>query len=119
MGKEAILRIFRDYVFGTIRLIELEDWLLSHIQGILHSGNQEAIAMIDKVDALIIEIGEGIASEKELFNTISGFISESETVRVNISIDNIPDIIFGNMNQSTDRTLTVESVNLDFSPHFA
>ncbi|MBN2319865.1 MAG: hypothetical protein JXR49_12335 [Acidobacteria bacterium] len=118
MEKEAILQTCRDYISGNIRLSELEDWVLSHIEGILRSGNQEAIAMIDRIDALIIEISEEIVSEKELFNTISGLISESETVRLDIAIDNIPDVYFGTMSLTTNDSPTVLPLDLDFSLRF-
>jgi len=80
MDKDQILQIFRDYLSGKMRLSNLEDWILSHIQGILNSGDQEAIAMIDQVDAFLIEIGVGVASEKDILNAISGFVANAETI---------------------------------------
>jgi hypothetical protein len=119
MEKEKILQIFNDYLFGGVRFNDLEDWLLSHLQGILHSGEQEAIALIDQVDALLIEIGAGGASEQELFNTISGILSEAATVRIELSINEAPDITFDIIEQNTEDSPTAGPAAFDFSPHFA
>ena len=112
MEKEEILQVFRDYVFGKVRLLDLEDWVLSHIQGILDSGDQEAIAMIDRVDALLIEIGAGVASEEELLNAISGFLSDAETLILNFCFM-APDVSVMSIEQSTDDALIEPQAGLD------
>jgi len=118
MEKQAILRIFRDYVSGKARLNDLEDWVLSHIQGVLDSGDQEAIALIDRVDALLIEIGVGLASEEDLFNAISGFISDAETVKLDLCIK-APDVSVLSIEQSTGDGLIALPTGLDSCLHFA
>jgi hypothetical protein len=117
MEKEEVLQVFRKYVSGMVRMNDLEDWILSHIQGILNSGNQEAIALIDEVDALLIEIGAGISSEQDLFDTISRFISDAETVKIDLVLK-ASDINIISFEKSTDDDITAQQEEFDFSPQF-
>ena len=119
MEKEEILRVFRNYISRTIRLTDLEDWLLSHLQAIIHSGDQEAIGMADQVDALLVEIGAGVTSEEELFKRISGLLSEAETVRLTFSLNEAPDITFVSIDQSSNDSAIAAAPVIGFSPHFA
>jgi hypothetical protein len=120
MEKEEILQIFRDYISGNAQLIDLEDWVLSHIQAILDSGNQVAVALIDRVDALLIEIGAGITSEEELFNAISSIISDEETLQLDLDITasdisfKVCDISVLSITQSSDSEITAQQAEFPF-----
>jgi hypothetical protein len=119
MEKEEILQIFRNYLSGKTRLNDLEDWVLSRIQGILNSGDQEAIALIDRVDALLIEIGAGLASEEDLFNAIACSVSDADTIRLDLSLNEAPDVSVLSVKQSTDSYSTEPPTGLGLYPQFA
>ena len=55
-----LLETIKSYVLGTITLQELEEWLLSHMQDILDSGDERAIEIANELDADLIELAEGI-----------------------------------------------------------
>jgi hypothetical protein len=49
---------------GSLR--DIEEWLLTHLQDILDSGNQQAVELANQVDADIVEFGEGLLDEAML-----------------------------------------------------
>lgn len=100
MGKEQILHVFKSYASGEIGISELEDWILSHLQGILHSGDATAEAMINEADSLLIEIGAGVINEEDLLNWVDGIISDSETVIATFTIGSVPETFFSDYKES-------------------
>lgn len=89
MVKEQILQAFRSYISGEMPLCRLEDWVVSHLQGILHSGDGDAIALIDEADSRLIEVGEGITSEESMMGWIAGIVSEADTINANLCMGQI------------------------------
>jgi hypothetical protein len=56
-----------EYLQGSIPLDRLEDWLISHLQTILDSGDEGAIKSADTLDAALVRLHEGLISEAEFF----------------------------------------------------
>ena len=61
-----LLKTIKSYVLGTITLQELEEWLLSHMQDILNSGDERAAVIANELDADLVEFTEGILSESDI-----------------------------------------------------
>ena len=62
----GLLKTIKSYVLGTITLQELEEWLLSHMQDILNSGDERAAGIANELDADLVEFTEGILSESDI-----------------------------------------------------
>ncbi len=58
------------YLNGDRTLEYLETWVLSNLQIILDSGDAEAIEIANKLDADLVELGEGLLAEKTLRNNL-------------------------------------------------
>lgn len=72
----------RQYSFGQIDLSMLEGWIVSHLQDILDSGDEEAIQIGDEFNALLIMRGESLIAEKEIYERASTITRLSETTRI-------------------------------------
>jgi hypothetical protein len=81
MVKELLDQIYR-YVNGLCTLQELESWLVFGLQRILDSGETEAIELADRIDADLIEIGEGLIEEIALREFLQSYISSKQTVPI-------------------------------------
>lgn len=51
------------YLLGVTSLCELEDWLVSHLQETLESGDSTAIDIANQLDADLVQLGEDIINE--------------------------------------------------------
>jgi hypothetical protein len=69
------LKQLSDYAAGTLGRPALKAWVVQHLQEILDTGDAHAIFLVDQVDSLLIERGEGIISDKEFDETISHLVS--------------------------------------------
>jgi len=94
MCKEEILRILKSYAYGEIRLQEFEDWVLSHLQAILHCGDMESETLINEADSLLIELGADVIEEEALLDWARGIVSSAETLEQSVTIGNLPEITF-------------------------
>ncbi|MDA2930702.1 hypothetical protein MYX84_12285 [Acidobacteria bacterium AH-259-O06] len=80
MTKELILTQLSKFIAGENTLEELEDWLISHSQAVLDSGNQEAAGLIDEVDGLLVELEQELITEKQFVDGILAQIRIVETL---------------------------------------
>lgn len=58
---------------------ELETWLLSNLQRILDSGEEVAIDLANKVDADLVELGEGLMDELAFREHLQGYVRIGDT----------------------------------------
>ena len=68
------------YLLGHFSLEYLEEWLVSHLQKILDSGEQEAVDLANKIDADIIESSEGIIDQSTIWERLQSYITSIQTV---------------------------------------
>ncbi|PIU54908.1 MAG: hypothetical protein COS88_06120, partial [Chloroflexi bacterium CG07_land_8_20_14_0_80_51_10] len=68
------------YLNGHCTLRYLESWVLSNLQRILDSGDEEAIEMANLIDADLVELGEGLVDEKTLLEHLESLLSRYETI---------------------------------------
>lgn len=61
-----LLSQIESYLSGHQTLQGLEQWLLLNLQTILDSGDQQAIALANAVDALLVDAGEGLTTCEEM-----------------------------------------------------
>ena len=65
---------------STIR--DLETWLVSNLQQILDSGDDNAIEVANRVDADLVELGEGLVDEATLRERFSSYILDYNTIAI-------------------------------------
>jgi len=59
---------------------ELEAWLLTHLQPILDSKDDMAIRIANRLDADLIQLGEGLIDASDLARRLELYIGEASTV---------------------------------------
>jgi len=73
----ALRQAIAHYVTGQISANDLEEWLVGNLQEILSSGDEAAIQLANRIDALYIEKGEGLIDEKGLRDAIASLSFEN------------------------------------------
>ena len=71
MFHEQILDQLKKLETEQLTYQQLEEWLLSHLQQILDSREEQAINLANELDALFIEEGEGLRSEEEMLRDMA------------------------------------------------
>ncbi len=84
MKKELHQKI-ESYLNGTISIDDLEVWLVSNLQGILDSGDDEIIEIANQIDADLVELREEILSMEDLYDHLQSHLGQLETISVDIS----------------------------------
>lgn len=79
---QALLNELTRYVNGLSNSRDLEAWVVSHLQAILDSGDERAVELANEVDSLLIELGEGLATEADLLDNAQALVHANETVTV-------------------------------------
>lgn len=80
---EQILEQLKQFQARELSDQQLEAWILSHLQQILHSGDERGIDLANELDALFIQTGENLLSHEMLTNVINSvFVREASTVWV-------------------------------------
>ncbi len=79
---EELLTHVEHYLNDDCTLEDLETWLLSKLQAILDSGDEEAIQVANQIDADLVELGEGLIDHETLRDNLQSFISERDTIPV-------------------------------------
>jgi hypothetical protein len=75
----TFLNVLVQYLGGARSTSELEEWLVSNLQGFLDSGDNGAIELANQVDALLVEMSEGLISEGQLRENISAILALNGT----------------------------------------
>jgi hypothetical protein len=68
------------YLLAHCTRRDLETWLLSNLQIILDSGEKAAIDLANKVDADLVEFGEGLMDELTLREHLQSYIRVQDTL---------------------------------------
>lgn len=71
----TLVQVLVQYLSRARSTPELEEWLVSNLQGFLDSGDRDAIEIANQVDALLVELSEGLISEIQLRDGISTIIA--------------------------------------------
>ncbi len=93
---------------GSITVDDLEVWLVSNMQNILDTGNDEIIEMADQIDADMIVLGEGIIGLDELYDHLRRLLSQLETISVDITTPGVVEPL-------TETFTETGAVNLPFA----
>ncbi len=70
MVHDQILDQLKKFVAGELDHQGLEEWVLSHLQQVLDSGEKRAIDLTNELDALFIEEGEELRAANEVHQEI-------------------------------------------------
>jgi hypothetical protein len=54
-----------NYLSGTVTRTELENWLISHLQAILDSNDEEAIRMGNALDVMFLKLNDEFLTDEE------------------------------------------------------
>ena len=82
MYSQQLRRRIDRYLEGHSSLQQLEEWLLSHLQQILDSGDATAIEIANKLDADLVELGEGLTDQGTLQQRLQSYLRGAETIQV-------------------------------------
>jgi len=74
-----LLNYIDSYLLLQHTLRDLETWLLSNLQQILDSGEEAAIDLANKVDADLVELGEGLMDELAFREHLQGYVRIGDT----------------------------------------
>jgi len=77
-----LLNYMDSYLLAHCTRRDLETWLLSNLQIILDSGEKAAIDLANKVDADLVEFGEGLMDELTLREHLQSYIRSGDTLLV-------------------------------------
>jgi hypothetical protein len=77
-----LLKNIRDYVNGHMTLEGLEQWLVSNLQRILDSDDDEAITIANQLDADFVEFNESVIDIQTLQNTLLSLIASHDSIIV-------------------------------------
>lgn len=81
MLRELLNRMY-GYVIARSTLSDLETWLLSNLQQILDSGDDEAIEVANHLDADLVQLGEGLIDEATFRQRLEAHVRACDTALV-------------------------------------
>ena len=68
------------YLIGISGVHDLEEWVVANLQRILDSGDDEAIRLVNEVDASLVEMGEGLIDPVTLHSHLDTLVREARTI---------------------------------------
>ena len=68
------------YLLGVLSLRDLEDWLVSHLQETLESGDSTAIDIANHLDADLVQLDEDIINESILRQRLQQYTATSAPI---------------------------------------
>lgn len=77
---QQLREILGRYVEDTIDVIALEDWLVSHLQAILDSQDEEAIEIANALDVLFLKLNDGFLSDEDFLEQAAALSLRPRTV---------------------------------------
>ena len=92
----TLVQVLVQYLGGSRSTEELEEWLIGNLQGLLDSGDNGAIELANRVDALFVEMSEGLISEDQLRESISTILSRRGTPLALDSSSSTNEVIYSN-----------------------
>ena len=75
-----LLNKIDSYLRGDTDLLGLEDWVVGHLQDVLDSGDETAIDIANRIDADLIEFGEGLLDTPSLNNRLQRYLYNAQTI---------------------------------------
>ena len=76
---QPLLTELSRYSDGLSTARDLETWLVSELQNVLDTGDQEAIGLANEVDGILVELSEALTSEPESLASIQALVRMAET----------------------------------------
>ncbi len=70
------------YLLGQITIENLEDWLVSNLQKILDSGDQDCIALANNLDVDVVELNEGLITTALIREHLQNYILNRQTTLI-------------------------------------
>jgi len=79
MLRDHLITKAQRYLAGAISREDLTQWLLSHLQDILDSGDERAITLANQIDADLVELSEEIIDDSLFRQRLEHYLA-SQTV---------------------------------------
>ena len=67
------------YLIGVLSAHDLEGWVVANLQRVMDSGDPKAIRIANEIDALFVELGEGIINLDTLRDQLGNLVAETST----------------------------------------
>ncbi len=106
MTKEMILHEFNKYVARELSLEAFAEWLLSHLQQVMDSGDEAALQLIDKGEVLLVELSNGELSEVEFFEHMASIVDIERTIPASFSFNSDSFVISFSQSQHDSEEIT-------------
>ncbi|MDA2935221.1 hypothetical protein MYX82_12900 [Acidobacteria bacterium AH-259-D05] len=90
MAVEKLLAELDKYLSGTASLDELESWTVSNLQNTIDSKDDKAIAVIDELDTLFMQLRNGEINELVFIKSIDALVRHQQTIKVSLSTSGTP-----------------------------
>ena len=74
--------ILSKFLDSSVSLIEMQEWLLAHLQAILDSGDIIAIDAANEIDADLMSLGGDVIDEATFIRHLYGFRDKLQTVSI-------------------------------------
>ena len=78
MNERQILHKMNEYVAGKLTARKLESWTVRNLQKTLDSDSEPARALLNEIDSLLIELGQGIIDENDFVNSLIVMTHDSQ-----------------------------------------
>ena len=85
MNKHSVINQIANFLDGEVSFESFEDWILGHIQAASKSKDSEIRALINRLDCLLIELGEHNLTDEEFQDNVFTLLQHSETVEMDFS----------------------------------
>ncbi len=90
---KQLLNQMDSYLLLYCTLQDLEAWLVSNLQQILDSGEKADVDLANKVDADLVELGEGIMDELAFRECLQTYIRIGDTLPLNFYETQLQDTV--------------------------
>lgn len=85
--RNTFLDTLDGFLSGELSLDALQGWMLSNLQSIINSGDDEMIEAANAMDATIVDLGEGIVGDQELTDQVIASFRSMLNVRLHVFED--------------------------------
>ena len=116
MRRDLIDRL-NQYASRDLASSALEDWIVEHLDAIGAGGDQAAMAIVDEMDGLLVQMSEGVVTEVEVLEVAARIVREEATLNVSMGDMAPPEVVDSASAQTISRedeiTALGETVHLE------
>lgn len=76
---QEVHKVIREFARGDRGPDALREWIAGNVQAVLNSGDQDAIAIIDELEALFARLSENLINEQAIMDAVTAMINAADT----------------------------------------